>query len=233
MVGLHPVDGRCRRLGGALVCITTLLVARRVDGSDAAVGRDGVGAGVCLALGALRLFGALGWPVLLGLGCRSRLPAALFRIVGLGLLVVRLGLRKSVVAGLEADPRVGAVLVVAGGSFSLAFLLGVLSGGFLQSAQVATVLLLLLLPAVLVGLQPVAAVFYGASLGTGFGRLLVAGSMDLAPRRLTFAGASASSSASLAMRRFPHREAAIVRLRRPCGRCARYSGRPFLWPRKP
>jgi hypothetical protein len=58
----------------------------------------------------------------------------------------------------------------------------------LQSAQVATVLLLPLVDGGLLGLAPVAAVIYGASLGTGLGRYLVAGAIDLPGRRLTLAG---------------------------------------------
>ena len=146
-------------------------------------------AAVDLRLMAFVLFGAVGCALLLRVDRRSRLRPALYALLGLGLLLFGVGLLKSAMAGLKADPRLGAVLVVAGGSFSLAFILGVLSGGFLQSAQVATVLLLPLVQAGLLGLPPVAAVIYGASLGTGFGRLLVAGSMDLATRRLTFAGA--------------------------------------------
>lgn len=146
-------------------------------------------AAIDLRLMAFLLFGTVGCALLLQVDRRARLRPALYALLGLGLLLLGVGLLKSAVSGLKTDPRVGEVLVVAGGSFGLAFLLGVISGGLLQSAQVATVLLLPLVQAGLLGLPPVAVVIYGASLGTGFGRLFVAGSMDLASRRLTFAGA--------------------------------------------
>lgn len=66
--------------------------------------------------------------------------------------------------------------------------MGAISGSLLQSAQVATVLLLPLVQAGLLGLAPVAVVIFGASLGTGIGRFLVAGGVDLPGRRLTLAG---------------------------------------------
>lgn len=146
-------------------------------------------AAIDLRLMAFVLFGSVGCALLLQVDRRARLRPALYGLLGLGLLLFGVGLLKTAVNGLKADPQVVAVLVVAGGSFSLALLLGVVSGGLLQSAQVATVLLLPLVQTGLLDLPPVAAVIYGACLGTGFGRLFVAGSMDLASRRLTLAGA--------------------------------------------
>lgn len=146
-------------------------------------------AAIDLRLMAFLLFGSVGCALLLQIDRRARLRPALYALLGLGLLLLGVGLLKTAVSGLKADPRVGHVLLVTGGSFGLAFLLGLLSGGLLQSAQVATVLILPLVQAGLLDLPPVAAVIYGASLGTGIGRVLVAGSMDLASRRLTLAGA--------------------------------------------
>ena len=146
-------------------------------------------AAIDLRLMAFLLFGLVGCALLLQADRRAGLRPALYALLGLALILFGVGLLKTAVGGLKADPRVAAALVMAGGSFALAFGLGVISGGLLQSAQVATVLLLPLVQAGLLGLAPVAAVIYGASLGTGLGRLAVAGSMDLSTRRLVVAGA--------------------------------------------
>jgi phosphate:Na+ symporter len=145
-------------------------------------------AAIDLRLMAFLLFGGVGIALLLRIDRHAGLRPALFALLGLALLLFGVGLLKTAIAGLKDDPPVVAALVFAGGSFGLAFLLGLVSGGLLQSAQVATVLLLPLVQAGLLGLAPVAAVIYGASLGTGLGRFLVAGGVDLSGRRLTLAG---------------------------------------------
>jgi len=145
-------------------------------------------AAIDLRLMAFLLFGGVGCALLLRIDRHAGLRPALFALLGLALLLFGVGLLKTAIAGLKDDPPVVAALVFAGGSFGLAFLLGVVSGSLLQSAQVATVLLLPLVQAGLLGLAPVAAVIYGASLGTGLGRFLVAGGVDLPGRRLTLAG---------------------------------------------
>jgi phosphate:Na+ symporter len=145
-------------------------------------------AAVDLRLMAFLLFGCVGCALLMRMDRHAGLRPALYALLGLALLLFGVGLLKTAVSGLKDDPQVGATLLVAGGSFGLAFLLGVVSGSLLQSAQVATVLLLPLVQAGLLGLAPVAAVIYGASLGTGLGRFLVAGAIDLPGRRLTLAG---------------------------------------------
>jgi phosphate:Na+ symporter len=145
-------------------------------------------AAIDLRLMAFLLFGCVGSALLVRVDRHAGLRPALYALLGLALLLFGVGLLKSAVAGLKDDPAVGGALVLAGGSFGLALLLGVISGSLLQSAQVATVLLLPLVQAGVLGLPPVAAVIYGASLGTGLGRFLVAGSVDLPGRRLTLAG---------------------------------------------
>lgn len=142
-------------------------------------------AAIDLRLMAFLLFGSVGLALLLRVDRYAGLRPGLFALLGLALLLFGVGLLKSAISGLRADP---AVVVGATGSFGLAFLLGLASGSLLQSAQVATVLLLPLVQAGLLGLAPVAAVIYGASLGTGLGRYLVAGAIDLPGRRLTLAG---------------------------------------------
>ena len=145
-------------------------------------------AAIDLRLMAFLLFGSVGLALLLRVDRYAGLRPGLFALLGLALLLFGVGLLKSAISGLRADPAVGALVVGATGSFGLAFLLGLASGSLLQSAQVATVLLLPLVQAGLLGLAPVAAVIYGASLGTGLGRYLLAGAIDLPGRRLTLAG---------------------------------------------
>lgn len=145
-------------------------------------------AAIDLRLMAFLLFGAVGSALLLRIDRHAGLRPVLFALLGLALLLFGVGLVKTAIAGLKDDPQVVAALVVAGGSLGLAFLLGAISGSLLQSAQVATVLLLPLVQAGLLGLAPVAVVIFGASLGTGIGRFLVAGGVDLPGRRLTLAG---------------------------------------------
>ncbi len=146
---------------------------------------------------AFLLFGSVGCALLLRIDRYAGFRSVLHALLGLALLLFGVGLLKMAVSGFKDDPQVGAALVVAGGSFGLAFLLGVVSGSLLQSAQVATVLLLPLVQAGLLGLAPVAAVIYGASLGTGLGRFLVAGAIDLPGRRLTLAGLGVRAAGTL------------------------------------
>jgi len=143
---------------------------------------------VDLGLVAFFLIGATGVALLLGVDQRRLWRHAIFATLGLALLLEGVVLLKTGIAVLKGQPAVVETLAYASGHVPAGIVLGLVSGIALQSTQVATLLALPLIQSGLIGLESVAGIIYGAILGTGLGRMLVASSMDLATRRLMLAG---------------------------------------------
>ncbi|MEI6464292.1 MAG: hypothetical protein WCQ89_06180 [Verrucomicrobiota bacterium] len=146
-------------------------------------------ASVNLRLVAFFLIGAAGFALLAGIDQRRLWRHVIFAVLGLALLLDGVDLLKAGIATLKEQSALVETLSYAGIHIPAGIALGVISGVALQSTQVATLLALPLAQSGLLSLEGVVGMIYGASLGTGIGRMIVASSMDLATRRLTLAGA--------------------------------------------
>jgi phosphate:Na+ symporter len=156
-------------------------------------------ASIDLGLVAFFLIGVTGVAVLLGVDQRRLWRHAILATLGLALLLEGVVLLKTGIAALRTQPAIIETLAFAGGHLPAGIALGLAGGIVLQSSQVATLLALPLIQSGLIGLESVSGIVYGAVLGTGIGRMLVATSMDLATRRLMVAGALARAAGIAAL----------------------------------